>query len=146
MNRNLALARVRARLGRANDLSILTDGIVTPGDVRGMLDQLKADYDVVNTTAAQRPDWQVHYKEFVAYYERTRPEIGWFSTGHGTITQIRDRRRQLEAWKEKLAREGVKVASPPRREAPSTLGDLSGLLWAGAALAGLILAGKALRS
>ena len=120
-----------ASAGPANDLLDEVISITTPDDLRSMLDQLKSSYDVVNLTAKGDPAWDLHYAEFGRYYQDQRPKIGWMS-GTGTKKVIEDRRRQLETWKAELARRGVQVKEPPRKEEPSPggafLGDLGDVI------------------
>jgi hypothetical protein len=135
------LAALRQRRRPANDLMGDFFSVTTPEDIRSELDQLKASYDIVHQTAAGRPEWDTHYQEFAAYYQRTRPRIGWLSSGQGTIDQLRDRRRQLEQWKQRLSEEGVRVKDPKRAEPPPGAADSFGsLLKWGAVVLGLSLA------
>lgn len=96
--------------------------LVLPKDIKNEIDALKSSYDVVNQTAKGRSDWDVHYQEFLQYYEKNK-DPGWLNSSYATITNIRERAQRLEEWKKKLSGEGVKVLEPEKKPPPSPTKD-----------------------
>lgn len=96
--------------------------LVLPKDIKNEIDALKSSYDVVNQTAKGRSDWDVHYQEFLQFYEKNK-DPGWLTSSYATLTNIRERAQRLEEWKKKLSTDGVKILEPEKKAPPSPTKD-----------------------
>ncbi len=96
-----------------NDLLSNIVEINTPKDIKNEIDALHASYEVVNQTAKGRPDWDVHYREFMQFYEKNK-KPGWLNSSQSTVNNIRARAKRLEEWKRKLSSAGVQILEPEK--------------------------------
>jgi hypothetical protein len=118
---NVQVIRVPANASVTDFLNKLTT-IYTPSDIRAALDSLKASFEIVNEKAKNYSDWTIFYNSFMEYYKNTRDQVGWLSSGQGTIDRIKQYERELIEWQKTLEKRGLDTG-PKRQPDPPKSGS-----------------------